>query len=164
MIYTICDFKNVFFLSELERNVFGIDLRGDENISANFCVIIVKVNYSFFFFLCNYSFTAQREKLINTVTFSWKRTYHKQKILQLHQQRMQLFSDLYVFQQQTNIIDFISGFDPRRISFINRTDSSQMLGCTYILKTERGRERRRGYTQSNPFNPARTCPACGEPL
>ncbi len=36
---------------------------------------------------------------------------------------MQLFSDLYVFQQQTNIIDFISGFDPRRISFINRTDS-----------------------------------------
>ncbi len=50
MIYTICDFKNVFFLSELERNVFGIDLRGDENISANFSVIIVKVNYSFFFF------------------------------------------------------------------------------------------------------------------
>lgn len=44
MIYTICDFKNVFFLSELERNGFGIDLRGDENISANFSIIIVKVN------------------------------------------------------------------------------------------------------------------------
>lgn len=51
MIYIICDFKNVFFLSELERNVFGIDLRGDENISSNFSVIIVRL-ITLFFFSC----------------------------------------------------------------------------------------------------------------
>lgn len=71
MIYTklFVILKNVYFLSELARNVFGIDLRGDKNISAKISVIIIKVNFSFFPLLCNYfkySFTAQRKKLIGT--------------------------------------------------------------------------------------------------
>lgn len=71
MIYTklFVFLKNVSFLSELARNVFGIDQRGDKNISAKISEIIVKVNYSFFPLLSNYfkyGFTAQRKKLIST--------------------------------------------------------------------------------------------------